>query len=240
MWRETRAPAPRELLVAVSRRAGGGARPVPRTPDGSVAKRLLDIVGASLALVVTAPLQLLVAVVVAATSPGGPLFRQTRVGKDERLFTMLKFRTMRADSDDGPHRDYVSRLLSEEVAPVGGPGRLYKLGDDPRVTPVGRFLRRSSLDELPQLVNVLRGEMSLVGPRPVLPWEAQLISPPHRARFRVRPGMTGMWQTSGRSHVPMREAFEMDVRYVEEQSLRLDLLILLRTVPAVLGWGGAR
>ena len=205
-----------------------------------MAKRVLDVGVASIALVVTAPLLLVVAVAVAVTSRGGPLFRQTRVGKDERPFVMLKFRTMRAGSDDRMHRDYVRRLLSEEVAPVGGPGGLYKLGDDPRVTPVGRFLRRSSLDELPQLVNVLRGEMSLVGPRPVLPWEAQLVSPRHRARFGVLPGMTGMWQTSGRSRVPMREAFELDVRYVEERSLRLDLLILLRTVPAVLGRGGAR
>ena len=204
-----------------------------------LAKRVLDVGVALIALVVTAPLQLLIAVVVVATSPGGPLFRQTRVGRDERPFTMLKFRTMRAGCDDRAHRDYVRHLLSDEVAPVGGPGGLYKLGDDPRVTPVGRFLRRSSLDELPQLVNVLRGEMSLVGPRPVLPWEARLMSPRHRARFRVRPGMTGMWQTSGRSHVPMREGFELDVRYVEELSLRLDLLILLRTVPAVLEWGGA-
>ncbi len=231
---------PRVLLVAAGRRAGAGATPVALTPDSSVVKRVLDVGIASIALVVTAPLQLLIAVVVMATSPGGALFRQTRVGSDELPFTMLKFRTMRADCDDGVHREYVRRLLSEEVPPVGGPGGLYKLGNDLRITPVGRFLRRSSLDELPQLINVLRGEMSLVGPRPVLPWEAQLLSQRHRARFRVRPGMTGMWQTSGRSRVPMREALELDVRYVEERSLRLDLLILLRTVPAVLGWGGAQ
>jgi lipopolysaccharide/colanic/teichoic acid biosynthesis glycosyltransferase len=228
------------LVVAAARRSGAGSSPLALLADSSVTKRVLDVVLASVALVVTAPLQLLVAVVVMATSRGGPLYRQTRVGKDERPFAMLKFRTMHAGCDDSVHRAYVLRLLSEEVAPVGGPEGLYKLGDDPRVTPVGRFLRRTSLDELPQLVNVLRGEMSLVGPRPVLPWEAELLSPRHRARFRVLPGMTGMWQTSGRSHLPMREGFELDVRYVEERSLRLDLLILLRTVPAVLERGAAR
>jgi lipopolysaccharide/colanic/teichoic acid biosynthesis glycosyltransferase len=243
---------PRELLLSAGRATGAGgstgaglgAAAAPRAPAlgprAMAAKRALDVAVALPGLVVTAPLMLLIGIAVTVTSRGGPLFRQVRVGKDERPFVMLKFRTMRAGCDDRPHRDYVERLLRDDVPPVGAPGGLYKLGDDPRVTPLGRVLRRASLDELPQLVNVLRGEMSLVGPRPMLSWEAQLLTPRHRTRFRVPPGITGLWQVSGRSLMPMRDGLELDVHYVEECSLRLDLLILLRTVPVVLRWGRAR
>jgi lipopolysaccharide/colanic/teichoic acid biosynthesis glycosyltransferase len=147
---------------------------------------------------------------------------------------------MYVDSDDRLHRDYVRQLLEDPPTAPRGPDGLYKLVDDPRITPVGRWLRRASLDELPQLVNVLRGEMSLVGPRPVLPWEAALFGPRHSARFQVSPGITGLWQISGRNRLTMTQALDLDVEYVERQCLRLDLAILIRTIPVVLGRKGAR
>jgi lipopolysaccharide/colanic/teichoic acid biosynthesis glycosyltransferase len=152
---------------------------------------------------------------------------------------MYKFRTMRAGSSDAVHREYVRRLLTDERPPVGGAKGLYKLEADHRVTRVGRILRRTSIDELPQLWNVVRGDMSLVGPRPALPYEAELFNATHRERFLVPPGLTGLWQVSGRSKLPMRAGLDLDVEYVRRQSFRLDLLILLRTVPAVLAAVGA-
>lgn len=202
-------------------------------------KRLFDLIAASIALVVLAPVLVLLWLAVRASSRGPAVFRQERLGLAERPFVMFKFRSMRVDGDDAIHRDYVRRLLTEEVPPAGAPDGMFKLGDDPRVTGVGRWLRRTSLDELPQLVNVVRGEMSLVGPRPVLAWEAELFSAPVRARFSVRPGLTGLWQVSGRSTLPMRRALELDVEYVRRQSLLLDLSILARTVPAQLRRGTA-
>jgi len=201
--------------------------------------RVLDLLVAVPILVLLAPLMLLVGLVVTCTSRGPALFTQVRLGRCRRPFVMYKFRTMFVGSDDRPHRDYVARLMAEP-AMARGPGGLYKLADDPRITRLGRWLRRTSLDELPQLFNVLRGDMSLVGPRPVLPWEAELFGPEHAVRFDVRPGVTGLWQCSGRNQLTMRQALDLDVRYVEQQSLRLDLTILLRTIPTVLGRVGAR
>ncbi|HVN11919.1 MAG TPA: sugar transferase [Kineosporiaceae bacterium] len=205
-------------------------------PPGTKAavKRSIDVVLAGSALVVLAPVLLAIVVIVRCTSRGPALFRQERLGLDAQPFTVLKFRTMRVDCDDGVHRDYVTRLLTAQSPPVGGESGLYKLDCDPRITPVGHWLRRTSLDELPQLVNVVRGEMSLVGPRPPLAWEATLYSKDERRRFEVLPGITGLWQVSGRSRLSMREALALDVEYVRRQSLWLDLLILARTVPAVL------
>jgi len=202
--------------------------------------RVLDVVLAALGLVVLAPMMAVVAAVVAGTSRGPVLFKQVRLGQHGRSFVMYKFRTMYVDSDDRLHRDYVRRLLQEPAVSTASAEGLYKLVDDPRITPVGRLLRTSSLDELPQLFNVLRGEMSLVGPRPVLPWEAELFSPRHHKRFLVRPGLTGLWQTSGRNQLTMTQALDLDVQYVEEQCLRLDLAILFRTIPVVLGRKGVR
>jgi lipopolysaccharide/colanic/teichoic acid biosynthesis glycosyltransferase len=196
------------------------------------------VVGASLLLLACAPLLVLIALVVAGTSRGGPLFRQVRIGRDERPFVMYKFRTMRAGCDDRPHREYVRRIMLGSSPAPRAPG-LFKLVNDPRVTRVGRLLRRCSLDELPQLLNVLRGDMALVGPRPVLPWEAVLFKPEHRARFEVRPGITGLWQVSGRSRLSMTQALDLDVEYVRTRCLRGDLVILLRTVPVVLRCQGA-
>ncbi len=152
---------------------------------------------------------------------------------------MLKLRTMYVGNDDRVHRDYVTGLLSAEQAVGAGNGALFKLVGDARVTPLGAWLRRSSLDELPQLINVLRGEMSLVGPRPVLPWEAQMFGEAYRQRFAVRPGITGLWQVSGRSRLPMRRALELDVEYALRRSLVLDLTILARTVPALFRGGAS-
>jgi lipopolysaccharide/colanic/teichoic acid biosynthesis glycosyltransferase len=203
------------------------------------AKRTVDI-ALSLALIIAAaPVLLLLFLLVRSTSAGPALFRQERLGRDKQPFTVLKLRTMCIDNDDGIHRDYVTHLLSaEKTAPAGDSG-LFKLDADPRITPLGEWLRRTSLDELPQLFNVLHGEMSLVGPRPMLSYEAQMFDEAYQRRFAVKPGITGLWQVNGRSRLPMRKALELDVEYVIRRSLMLDLAILLRTVPAVFR-GGAR
>ena len=215
------------------------ARPVPAVPRSGLPP-VLDTVLAGLALVVLGPLMLGIAVLIRCTSRGPAVFRQVRVGLHERPFPMLKFRTMYVDCDDRLHREYVSRLLADGASSALRTDGLFKLADDPRITPLGRWLRRTSLDELPQLVNVLRGEMSLVGPRPALPWEAGQFSPHHKRRFDVRPGLTGLWQTSGRNEVTMTQALDLDVEYVQRRSMRLDCVILLRTVGVVLSRKGVR
>jgi lipopolysaccharide/colanic/teichoic acid biosynthesis glycosyltransferase len=208
-----------------------------RLPRG---KRTFDIAVASVALLLLAPLFVAVWLAVRLTSPGGALFRQTRVGRYGRPFVMYKFRSMVVDCPDDLHRAYVKQLLNADDPATGGTSGLYKLEADPRVTRVGRLLRRTSLDELPQLLNVLRGDMSLVGPRPALPWEAELFAPAHYRRFLVPPGLTGLWQVSGRNRLSMRDGLDLDLEYVRRQSFRLDLSILARTLPAVLTLDGAR
>ena len=204
------------------------------------AKRALDITVSLVLMTILAPLLVLLLLLVRSTSAGPALFRQERLGRHRRTFTMLKLRTMYVNKDDRIHRDYVTRLLRPGQEAVASPDSgLYKLDADPRVTPLGAWLRRTSLDELPQLVNVLRGEMSLVGPRPVLPWEAEMFAEPYQRRFAVKPGITGLWQVSGRSRLTMRKALELDVEYVLGRSFGYDLVILIRTVPAVFR-GGAR
>ncbi|MBB6476391.1 exopolysaccharide biosynthesis polyprenyl glycosylphosphotransferase [Sphaerisporangium rubeum] len=190
-------------------------------------KNLFDRTGAAAALAVLAPVLVALAVAVRATSPGPALFRQTRVGRDGAEFTILKLRTMRVDAER--HRvDLVSDL----------DGVLFKIRDDPRVTPLGAWLRRFSLDELPQLVNVLTGDMSLVGPRPPLPEEVACYGDDVRRRLVVRPGMTGLWQVNGRCDLSWEESVRLDLRYVENWSLTLDLQILWKTWSAVArGWG---
>jgi lipopolysaccharide/colanic/teichoic acid biosynthesis glycosyltransferase len=219
-----------------------GPRPVPIPEEGAAvgqaaarrpSARVLDVVVSSLAAVVLAPVMAVIALMIRCTSRGPALFRQVRVGQASRPFVMLKFRTMHSGADDRLHREYIARLLEEPAAACDATG-LYKLVGDPRITPLGRWLRRTSLDELPQLLNVLRGEMALVGPRPVLPWEAALFDPRYQRRLVVPPGMTGLWQTSGRNKLTMAEALELDLRYVDTRSLRLDLVILCRTIPAIL------
>lgn len=208
-------------------------------PRQDKVKRALDVALASMMIVIAAPLLLLLWCLVRSTSAGPVLFRQERLGRDMRPFTMLKLRSMYVGSDDGAHRAYVSGMLSAaEEAPVRD-GALFKLTGDPRITKLGGWLRRTSLDELPQLINVLRGEMSLVGPRPMLPWEAQLLAERYWPRFTVKPGITGLWQVSGRSRLSMRKALELDVEYARRRSVLLDLSILARTVPALFRGGAS-
>ena len=201
------------------------------------AKRTLDVLVSLTAIIVLAPLMGLVWCLVRCTSVGPAVFRQERLGRKKQPFTLMKFRTMYVKNNDQIHREYVTSLLSNEQPSAGGQRGLYKLEKDPRITPVGGWLRRSSLDELPQLFNVLSGEMSLVGPRPVLPWEAQLFPEAYQRRFAVKPGITGLWQVSGRSRLSMRQALQLDVEYVLRRSLAFDISILFRTVPALFRGG---
>ncbi|WP_448611178.1 sugar transferase [Geodermatophilus sp. URMC 60] len=193
-------------------------------------KGLLDRIGAAALLVLCAPLFLGIAFAIRVTSPGPALYRHRRVGKRGRHFDMLKFRSMAVGAD--------SQIDGLRVRNEGNAVQ-FKLRRDPRVTPVGRFLRKYSLDELPQLINVLRGEMSFVGPRPHVDKEVEQYGPDMHRRLLVKPGITGLWQVSGRSNLGWEEAVELDVRYVENWSLGLDLAILLRTVRAVLRCSGA-
>lgn len=197
---------------------------------GRLIKTMMDRFGAMVLLVLLAPLLVTVAVAIRVDSPGPALFRQVRVGKDGREFVIYKFRTMHLDAEA---RLTELRHLNEHN------GVLFKIRDDPRVTRVGRWLRRLSLDELPQLVNVLTGEMSLVGPRPPLPAEVEAYPADMRRRLAVAPGMTGLWQVSGRADLPWDEAVRLDLRYVENWSLALDLVIMLRTLAAVWRTSGA-
>ncbi|MGH3738776.1 MAG: sugar transferase [Micromonosporaceae bacterium] len=204
------------------------------------ARQLTEAVAALLLVVLLSPVLLAVAIAVKLSSPGPVLFRQERLGLHRRRFRIIKFRTMIDGNSDEIHRRYVRRLLTEDTPPDGGQAGVYKLTTDPRVTRVGSFLRRTSLDELPQLWNVVRGELSLVGPRPVLAWEAELFGEGAEPRFAVRPGITGLWQVSGRSTVDYKAALELDVRYAHTKSLWLDLRILARTVRVVLDRSVAR
>jgi lipopolysaccharide/colanic/teichoic acid biosynthesis glycosyltransferase len=197
-----------------------------------IACRALDIVGALLLLLLAAPLLIVLAIAIKLDSPGPVLFRQTRVGRDQRLFTVSKFRTMHHGADHELHRHHMLQLIQGNVpAP--------KIATDPRGTRLGRVLRRASLDELPQLWDVLRGRMSLVGPRPPIPYEVTAYPPHWLGRFVVKPGITGLWQVSGRSQVTLDEMVRLDVEYARRRSLWLNLWILLRTVPAVLSTRGA-
>jgi exopolysaccharide biosynthesis polyprenyl glycosylphosphotransferase len=198
-------------------------------------KRTMDLTGGTVVLVLASPVLLVCALAVRLTSKGPVLLRQERVGMDGRPFGMLKFRSMIVNADTSLHEAYVSehiQKLTEEALDLPE-GRLYKLEDDPRITSAGKFLRRFSLDELPQLFNVLAGEMSLVGPRPALPFETGLYQEWHRRRLDVRPGMTGLWQVGGRGRLSFDDMVRLDVQYIETWSPILDVLILLRTVPAV-------
>jgi lipopolysaccharide/colanic/teichoic acid biosynthesis glycosyltransferase len=200
------------------------------SPAWEHGKRAFDVVLAVVLLLVLAPLLALVAVVVRLDSPGSPVFRQERYGRGCHRFTILKFRTMCDGASPEVHRRYIAAL----AAAAEGDGReLKKLSADPRVTRVGAFLRRTSLDELPQLVNVIKGEMSIVGPRPALGYELEHYAAEHFERFDVRPGITGLWQVSGRNAIGFVGMLDLDAEYAQSASPRVDAMILLRTPLAV-------
>lgn len=205
-------------------------------------KRALDLVGASLGLIFLSPLFLLISILIKLDSPGPAIFKQKRVGKNGHLFTFYKFRSMYVDGDEEIHRSYVSQLIrgeAKKVAKVVGAKKVFKIADDPRVTQLGRVLRRTSLDELPQLFNVLKGEMSLVGPRPPIPYEVELYEDWQMKRLSVLPGITGYWQVEGRANKDYNEMVRMDLHYIENWSLWLDLKILFKTIKVVLSREGA-
>ena len=204
-------------------------------------KRVVDLVGASIGLLVLAPLLTAIAVAVKLSSPGPILYRQPRIGRGGRRFTMYKFRTMVDGNDSKIHESYLRNYIRDGVpATVAEDGtKIYKLTEDPRVTRVGAWLRALSLDELPQLWNVVRGDMSLVGPRPCLPYEWDLYRPWQRRRLDVLPGCTGLWQVTGRSHVSFDEMVILDLHYAHHGSVATDLWLIVQTLPAMLrGRGG--
>ena len=206
----------------------------------AVLRRAFDLVVGLVLILLLSPVLIGVALAVRLNSPGPALFRQRRVGHEEREFTLFKFRSMRVDADPRGHREYVTALIKGEgSAPEGGRENLYKLAVDNRITPVGRWIRRWSLDELPQLFNVVRGDMTLVGPRPAIPYEVGEYPAWYRERFAVKPGLTGYWQVSGRSERTYEEMVRLDIEYVERRSIGLDLLILLKTPWVVLSRKGA-
>jgi exopolysaccharide biosynthesis polyprenyl glycosylphosphotransferase len=204
--------------------------PVRLSGSQVVAKRAFDLIVAGVGLILASPLLLAIAVAVKLTSPGPILYRSTRVGQRGRPFTMLKFRTMRPGADQE-----VDRLREE----MGVTNLMFKLKDDPRVSRVGKLLRKVSLDELPQLINVVRGEMSIVGPRPPLPEEVTRYVDWQFDRLEVPPGITGLWQVSGRSDLSFDDCVRLDLFYIENWSLSYDLYILAKTIPVLLSPRGA-
>ena len=202
-----------------------------------MSRRIADILIAVTALILLSPAIAVIVIAIKLTSEGPALFVQRRVGLDREPFALYKFRTMRVGGDDTAHREMIACELNGEDTSNGGS---WKLCDDDRITSVGAFLRRTSLDELPQLINVLRGDMTMVGPRPCLEWEAEMFPSEFGERFDVRPGLTGLWQVSGRSTVGTLDMLRLDMRYVRERTLCGDIAILARTVPALLRRDGAR
>jgi lipopolysaccharide/colanic/teichoic acid biosynthesis glycosyltransferase len=200
-----------------------------------LAKRLLDMLIAGAALLLFSPLWILIGLAIRATSRGPALYRGRVVGKDGKPFTYYKFRTMIA-GDDSHHRQWLKDFVLKDAPYQGGQ---FKVLSDPRVTRVGRFLRRFSLDEVPQLINVLRGEMSIVGPRPPVPFEFELYDARARRRLAVKPGITGLYQVSARSQVPFSRMLAIDLDYIQRRSLLLDLQIMFRTIGVMLGGHGA-
>jgi lipopolysaccharide/colanic/teichoic acid biosynthesis glycosyltransferase len=231
----------RGLAVDIDVSPGRGRSQPPRRAGYYAMKRALDIAGSLALLIALVPLLLLIALLVKSRSRGPVLFRQVRIGQGLQPFTMLKFRTMAVDADHALHHQFVTAFINAR-APLSAPGApgVFKLTNDPRVTPVGRILRKTSLDELPQLWNVLRGDMSLVGPRPALAYELEQYQPWHRRRLlEAKPGITGLWQVVGRSRTTFDDMVRMDLRYVQRRSLWTDLSILLATPKAVILGRGA-
>ncbi|HLL76390.1 MAG TPA: sugar transferase [Pyrinomonadaceae bacterium] len=208
----------------------------PLSPAARATKRAFDILVSGAAIVLLSPLLALIALLIKLGSRGPVLYSQERVGMDGRLFLFYKFRTMQAGSDDRAHREYQQKYITGQPdTNLGrGPRPVFKMRDDPRITRVGRVLRRTSLDELPQFLNVLFGDMSVVGPRPPIPYEVEVYEHWHRQRLDVKPGLTGLWQVSGRNRLSFEEMVRLDLFYIENWSLLLDLKIILRTIPVIL------
>jgi exopolysaccharide biosynthesis polyprenyl glycosylphosphotransferase len=206
-------------------------------------KRAMDIAGSIMALILFSPLFVVIALAIKLTSKGPILFKQQRIGQYGTLFTFLKFRSMKSENDPRIHREYVKRFITGEVDsthPDHSRSVVYKIQEDPRITRVGKFLRKTSLDELPQFINVLKGDMSLVGPRPPISYELEMYHIWHRRRvLEVKPGITGLWQVKGRSRTKFDDMVRLDLRYARTWSPWLDLVILLQTPRAVLSSDGA-
>jgi lipopolysaccharide/colanic/teichoic acid biosynthesis glycosyltransferase len=203
------------------------------------AKRVMDASFSSIALLLFSPIFLAIAAAIKWTSDGPVFFRQERLGCNGKSFIFLKFRSMYKDNDPAKHRDYIVKYISEQQNAAIEPG-VFKLKDDLRITPIGRWLRKTSLDELPQLINVLKGHMSLVGPRPPIPYECDLYDIWHRRRLlSCKPGITGLWQVIGRSRTTFDDMVRLDLKYISEWSLWLDLKILMKTPKAVFSGKGA-
>jgi exopolysaccharide biosynthesis polyprenyl glycosylphosphotransferase len=200
-----------------------------------VAKRMVDIIIAALLIVVLAPFLVIVTLLVKISSRGPALFVQQRVGRAGKSFNFYKFRTMLVDSRDKKHRQLMEKVIQEgQAGEVDKKGPVYKMKNDPRITRLGRFLRRFSIDELPQLFNVLKGDMSLVGPRPAVPYEVKQYRDRHRRRLEALPGITGLWQVSGRNRLSFEEMVELDIHYIENLSPGLDTRIFFKTIAAVI------
>ena len=214
--------------------------PVNQSPLRDAIKRAVDVVGSLTLLAVLSPLLALIALLVRLTSPGPVFFKQVRVGRHAKTFTILKFRTMRVNVDHALHQEFVTSFIKSGNPAASGRTSLFKIANDPRITPVGRLLRKTSLDELPQFWNVLRGEMSLVGPRPPIPYEVEQYASWHRRRvLEAKPGITGLWQVKGRSRTTFDEMVRLDLRYARTSSLWTDVKILVATPMAVIAGKGA-
>ena len=213
--------------------------PIPSSRTTALSKRALDVCGALVGLVGLSPLLVLVWLLIKWDSPGPAIYVQNRVGQGGRSLKMLKFRTMFEGNSCNIHRQYVTRLIEQAPADPESCSGSYKIENDPRVTRFGRILRRTSIAALPQLFNVFCGDMSLVGPRPPLDYEVELYSPRDVRRLQVFPGMTGLWQVSGRSRLTFDEMVDLDLEYIAQWSFWLDVQILWRTVSVVLGRKGA-
>jgi lipopolysaccharide/colanic/teichoic acid biosynthesis glycosyltransferase len=200
-----------------------------------IAKRMFDVVVAAIMLIVLAPVMAVVALAIRLDSPGPIIFRQTRIGKNHRPFTFYKFRSMYSKVDAAVHQQFVRNLINGSSSCAN-----YKLTGDKRITRVGALIRKTSLDELPQLFNVIKGDMSMVGPRPPIPYEVAEYKDWHHRRLSVTPGITGLWQVRGRSLVSFDDMVKMDIAYAEQRSITLDVSLFVQTVPAVLSGRGAR
>ena len=232
--------SPDHPMTATLQTALGQARQMHKVALGM--KRAIDIAGALAGLILAAPLMASIAIAIKLTSKGPVLFKQVRLGQHGRKFSFLKFRSMYVNNDDRVHREYVAQFIvgSGAAQANGNQAPIYKLTSDPRITPIGRFLRKTSLDEIPQFLNVLRGDMSLVGPRPPVTYEFNRYDLWHRQRLlAVKPGITGLWQVDGRSRVTFDEMVRLDIRYAQYWSLWLDIKILAQTPRAVLAGSGA-